>query len=251
MRHTLYWIAVILLLLPADLSAQKYTLKKLESSEIAITSRWDSSIPKEDVKFLAPYKARVDSVMKRVIGHSDVYMTDRRPESLLSNFISDVLLKSAVPFGGADMAVMNMGGLRSIMPKGDVTFGDVFEISPFENMYTIVTMRGSDVLALFSQMAGVGGEGISGATLVITSDGKLLDAKIQGRAVEPDATYRIATLDYLAEGNDKMEAFKLATKKTITTKTVRQVLIDFISNEEAHGRAITSKLEGRITVSDK
>ena len=247
----MYWIAVILLLLPADLSAQKYTLKKLESSEIAITSRWDSSIPKEDVKFLAPYKARVDSVMKRVIGHSDVYMTDRRPESLLSNFISDVLLKSAAAYGGADMSVMNMGGLRSIMPKGNITFGDVFEISPFENMYTIVTMRGSDVQKLFEQMASVGGEGIAGATMVITATGKLLDAKMGGKAIDPDATYRIATLDYLAEGNDKMEAFKLATKKNITTKTVRQVLIDYISNEEAQGRAITSKLEGRVTVSDK
>jgi 2',3'-cyclic-nucleotide 2'-phosphodiesterase (5'-nucleotidase family) len=250
-KRKLLFVAIALLALPVGLSAQKYKLQKMVATRYSIDKRWDALIPKEDKAFIAPYKVKVDSLMKPVLGRSAVNMTSHRPESLLPNFIADVLLKAAVPYGGADMAVMNIGGVRSVLPVGDINFGEVFEISPFENHYTILTMHGQDVLTLFAQIAKVGGEGLSGAKITITKDGRLLNAEIAGNPVSADSTYRIATLDYLAEGNDKMEAFRLAVKKNITDKLVRQVLIDYIKGEAAQGRAVTAKMEGRVTVVDK
>ena len=64
----------------------------------------------------------------------------------------------------------------------------------------------------------LGGEGLSGARLVITKDGKLKDAKINGQEIEPDKLYTVATLDYLAEGNDGMTAFLEATERVCPEK---------------------------------
>lgn len=50
------------------------------------------------------------------------------------------------------------------------------------------------------------GEGLSGACLEISGDGKLLDATVAGKEIEDSKEYKVATLDYLAEGNDHMTA---------------------------------------------
>ena len=130
----------LLLALPLSASAQKYKLKKMDAGRIEITSKYDERITADDHKLLAPYKASVDSIITPIVGHSAKYMVEQRPESLLSNFMADMLLYSAQKCGGAELAVIKIGGLRSIMPEGEVSYGDIFEISPFENKLCIVEL---------------------------------------------------------------------------------------------------------------
>ena len=68
----------------------------------------------------------------------------------------------------ADFGLCNIGGLRSTMPKGKVTYGDVLEIATFENCLCILSLDGRKLTELMEQLAAVGGEGISGARLVIS-----------------------------------------------------------------------------------
>ena len=103
---------------------------------------------------------------------------------------------------------MNMGGLRSSLPAGEITFETIYEITPFENTLCIIEMTGKDVRRLFEDMARVHGEGLSGAQLVISKDGKLLDAKVGGQELDDDRTYTVSTIDYLAEGNDHLDTFR-------------------------------------------
>ena len=49
-------------------------------------------------------------------------------------------------------------------------------------------------------IAAVHGEGLSGACIEISGDGKLLDATVAGKEIEDSKEYKVATLDYLAEG---------------------------------------------------
>lgn len=60
--------------------------------------------------------------------------------------------------------------------------------------------------------------------------GRLLSAKINGRDVDPKASYRIVTLDYIAQGNDKMEAFKAKTavvSPQSEENNVRYLIMDY------------------------
>jgi hypothetical protein len=58
----------------------------------------------------------------------------------------------------------------------------------------------------------------------------------------------VVTLDYLADGNDSMNAFKDAIKMNNTGIVLRDIIIDYVRKQTAEGKAITSKIDGRITI---
>lgn len=226
-----------------------YHLTSVEGSRVLITSNFDSN-PDENVNsILLPYKAVVDSIMLPVIGKSSVAMTSRRPESLLSNLISDVLRESAAPYLGhpADLSVMNIGGIRSTLNKGDILYKNVYEILPFENSLCIVYMKGRHLKELMQNIVSVGGEGVSNVRLRATKERKIVDVTVGGAPVDDERVYVIATIDYLAEGNDKLVAFLKAEKKVSFEKaTIRQIFLDYITSQTAKGEEVTSRMEGRV-----
>ena len=151
-----------------------------------------------------------------------------------------------------DFAVYNMGGIRAALAEGDVTLGDIVDMAPFENKICFLTLSGTKVLELFGQIAHRGGEAVShGVEMVITKDGKLVSAKINGEPVEPARSYRVATLDYVAQGNDQMEAFKTRTNMVSpqgAENNVRFLIVDYFKDQTAHGIVVAPKVEGRIVV---
>ena len=108
------------------------------------------------------------------------------------------------------------------------------------------------MLELFSQMAHTGGEAVShGVELVFTHDHKLKSAHLNGKEIDPKASYRISTLDYLAQGNDKMEAFKSATdvvSPQATSNNTRFIIMNYFKEQTAQGRIVNARTEGRIRV---
>ena len=124
------------------------------------------------------------------------------------------------------------------------------KIAPFENALCVLTMDGATLKELFGQIASVHGEGLSGATLKIDVEGNLLEAKVNGRQIGAKKTYTVATIDYLAEGNDKMEAFRRASSKIFPKDALlRNLLLDYVKQCEQKGQFVTSQVEGRIKVS--
>lgn len=229
--------------------AQRFVTKEITPQRIEVTAAYDRHPDEGAWAIVQPYMAGVDSIMSPVLGQSAVDMPAHRPESLLSNWVCDVLREESARYGKkADIGLCNIGGLRASMPKGDITVGDIMEIAPFENRFCLLTMRGEDLLELFRQMAHSQGEGICGAQLNITRKGELLSATVGGQPVNPKKKYTIATIDYLAEGNDGLTALRKATKKSIKSDCVRDIYMDYIRREAAAGRAITAELEGRITI---
>lgn len=229
--------------------AQRYRLGTVKAARHEVTRLLDSRPDSGALRVVAPYRKAVDSIMSPVLGESEVAMTADRPESLLSNFVADVLREASVRAGKkADIGLCNIGGLRSTMPKGIVTYGDVLEIAPFENHLCVLSLSGKKMKELMEQIAAVGGEGISGAHLVITTDGRLLKAEIGGKPISEDSIYTVSTLDYLAEGNDKMYALKDHLSANKTDIAVRDLLMEAIRRSRDEGRKITAKIEGRIII---
>ncbi len=251
MAGRMWWLAGAFLLLSCR---PAYQLADVEGGRVAMTEAIDR-LPQNEaaVAIVQSYKEKVDSVMSPVIGRSKMEMDVDRPESLLSNFVADVLLRAGSNYIGhpVDFAVINVGGLRTSLPEGDVTYGDVYEILPFQNTLCILEMKGEAVQALFRQMAAVGGEGLSGARLVLSDDMQLKEARIGGKPVDPERVYQVATIDYLAEGNDGMPAFKEAVRRVCPEgMTIRQVVVDYIKECAGRGEALASKFDGRIRVEE-
>lgn len=216
-----------------------------------MTAEWDTMPNEKAMEVFAPYKAKVDSLMDPVIGKSAMDMTAKRPESLLSNLVADVLRNSATPYIGrpADIAIINVGGLRNSLSEGDITYRTIYEILPFENSLCILSLKGKDVKELMKDIIKVGGEGLSNVYMTVNKDMDIIDVKIGTDAINDEQLYEIATVDYLAEGNDRMTAFKKAEKRMcLEEATIRDIFMEYVKSEAAQGRSLTSKMEGRVTI---
>lgn len=249
---------IIIKLIPAALLAvvvcacrPVYTVVKTEGTMVAVDSTWDVNPDAEAVALLVPYKATVDSIMLRVVGTAAMSMDKGKPESLLSNLVADVLREAAVQVSGkpADMGLVNMGGLRNVLTEGSITCENIYEILPFENSLCVLTLKGSCLKELFRNIAARHGEGVSGVQLVIAQDGTLLEGTVAGQPVEDERLYTVATIDYLADGNDGMAALPQAEKRECPAgATLRSLFMDYVERQTAAGKKITSRLEGRVTV---
>jgi len=228
-----------------------YRITGVERSRILVDSKYDATPDKTAADFMAPYRQKVDSMMSPVVGRAACYMFADRPESNLSNLLADILVDAGKDYGEKPVfSVYNIGGIRAALAEGDITYGDVLDVAPFENKICFLTLTGGKVMELFGQIASVGGEGIShGVELVISENGKLLSAKIGGKDVDVNAEYRIATLDYLAQGNDKMEAFKSAkdvNSPESTDNNVRFIIMKYLKGKMDSGTEVRPVVEGRI-----
>lgn len=251
-RKTVYLVGLSAMLMGTG-CASHYELASVKRTRILVDSRYDAAPDAAAAKFMEPYKHRVDSVMGPVVGEVDHDMTAHRPESDLSNLLADIMVWGAKDYHEkVDFGVYNMGGIRAALSKGKVTYGDVLDIAPFENRICFVTLTGAKVLELFSQMAHTGGEAVShGVELVFTRDHKLKSARLNGKEIDPKASYRIATLDYLAQGNDKMEAFKSATNVVSpqeSSNNTRFIIMNYFKEQTAQGKVVNAHKEGRIRV---
>ena len=245
--------AAAMLLMVSPSAAQKYKVAKVERTRILIDQRWDAKPDAEAAQFIAPYKNKVDSIMGPVVGTIAHDMTRHRPESELSNLLCDILVWGGRQFNEQPVfSVYNMGGIRADFAKGDINVGDVSEVAPFENKICFLTLKGDKVLELFQQIAHRGGEGLSHAVrMVITKDGKLESVTLNGEPVDPEKSYRIATLDYLAEGNDQLVAFKSGTDVFAPKQkenNVRYIIMNYFREMKAQGKVVESKIEGRCSV---
>jgi len=248
-----YFLFPLLSLLLMAACRSHYEMAGVARSRILVDSRYDAQPDAAAAEFLQPYKLKVDSVMGPVVGRSAKYMTAQRPEGTLSNLLADIMVWGGRDFNEQpDLGIYNMGGVRADLPQGEVTYGDVLDVAPFENKIAFTTLSGADLMELFRQIAAVGGEGVSHSVrLVITRDGQLVSAAVGGQPVDPARDYRIATIDYLLGGTDKMEAFKKGRNVNSpqeVSNNSRFVIMDYFREQQKQGRTVDAEIEGRITI---
>ncbi len=238
--------------------AQRMSVVGMERSRILVDARYDGvdSARVADIEaFMKPYTAVVDSMMSPVVGRLEVGISSHAPESPLSNLLADILVWAGSRYGERPvMGVYNMGGIRASLSAGDVTYGDVLEVAPFTNKICFLTLSGESLMELFRQIAAEGGEGVShGVKMIITKDGELRSATLHGRAIDPKASYRIATIDYLAAGNDGMTAFKQKIDLNAPAgkeNDSREVICEYFRSMAKAKREIRPMTEGRIIIEE-
>jgi len=251
MKLNKYLIINLLTISLVSCSHKTWTITQESSIKIPLDSRTEVLADKNYQTYLQPVKQKIDAQMNEVIGQAAETMKGYAPESLLSNFSADVYRQAASDFLGkkVDISVVNLGGLRTEIPTGDITVRKVFELMPFENELVIVWIKGDKLQELLNFFASVGGEGVSGLRMEIHGS-KAEKVEIDGKPLDITKLYSIATNDYLAGGNDKMIQLAQYDKRVNTGKKIRTVLLDYIKTETLKGNKIQSKLDGRVKTVD-
>lgn len=193
-----------------------------------------------------PYKLSIDSQMNAVIGVAALDLERKRPEGLLNNLVADIMFHEGKRKNlSFDFVHSNFFGLRNPISAGPIRAFKIYELMPFENYFVTVTLKGADVQELFNYIAALNGDPISGARFKIR-DGKAIDIQINGVAFDPSRDYTVLTIDYMANGGDKAEVYTRGIKRLDTSYRLRDAILDYIKQQQARGKAITSKLDNRI-----
>ena len=252
-RQLVYGVFATLML--ASCAPKHYQLTGVERTRIIVDSRYDQNPDEAAAQFLAPYKKVNDSIMAPIMGKVAHNMHPDRPESDLSNLLSDILVWASKDYNEQPvLGIYNMGGIRADLIKGNVTYEDVLSVAPFENKIAFTTLSGESLLKLFRQIAHRGGEGVSkGVELVITKDGQLVSARLHGQEIDPKADYRVVTIHYVLQGNDGMTAFtegKDDVSPEDASNNSRYLIMNYFKDKYARGEVVDAQVEGRIKIQD-
>jgi 2',3'-cyclic-nucleotide 2'-phosphodiesterase (5'-nucleotidase family) len=208
------------------------------------------SIPADPqlAELVAPFREAMAERISEVVGEAAGPMEEGHPEGPLGNFAADAILWAARSraAGQVHFAVTNNGGLRIPLAQGPITVGTMFELMPFENLISILTLTGRQVEELALWMAGRGGEPVADLSFSIVGEGEARAARnirIGGEPLDLEGIYRVATNDYLANGGDDQEIFLSAQEREDLPLLVRDALIEYLREI----RVIDYRVEGRIT----
>ena len=192
---------------------------------IPVDKRLDAKVSPELAAVIEPYRAGVDSLMRVPIARSSRALSNS--DDALLNFVADYIKRRGDELApGGDFAITNKGGIRKGLPKGGVSEGMIINMLPFNNRVEVIEILGKDLLENFDIMARQGGNGVSREVLATynPATGACTEVLISGRPIDPAKTYRMATIDYLANGGDYMKPLtrgkKIASSPSILSKDV-------------------------------
>ena len=246
-------LAAILLFIVVFLTGcHSMIVTRVESTNIRLDSTLTIAPDSKMESVIQPYRTQLMKDMGEVLCISKVPLFGGRPESLLTNFCADLLRDESdsiclkqYPGMRINVAMVNRGGLRVPIPKGEVKVQDMFELMPFENEVVFLKISGGDLRRFIDHMASRGGEGVSGMRFGI-KENKGLAPEIEGKPLDDSKNYWLATSDYLANGGDGSGILSRITDRIATGVRFRDMFIDHLRKMGRKGLAIDVNTDGRI-----
>ncbi|MDR2084681.1 MAG: 5'-nucleotidase C-terminal domain-containing protein [Bacteroidales bacterium] len=247
MRKNYFYLLVTLLVvlfLGCGTKRASYELKSLDGYNVLMDKSFDENKDPIADSILNVYKAHTVTILDSVIGYSKVFMDKGlREESVLGNFAADIIATAAEEIFDTkvDMGLMNRGGLRTSLPQGEITLGDIFKVFPFENHVTIVEIKGNFLKQLFEDFAATNVQCLSRVKLVIENK-EIKTLLVDGKTIDNEKIYKIGTIDFIAEGNDNMKVLKNAVNRYDSPILIRDAVAKYVYNNSP----VDSKKDGRI-----
>ncbi len=229
-----------------------------EKEDISLIIKKDGMLLPQDsdmVKLVDGIKTEQSKISEVIVGKTEVKLLGDRKvvragESNLGNFLTDAMLWKT----GAEIALTNGGGIRSSIDAGDITRGEVITVLPFGNYVIVQELTGKDIkAALENGIAGYPSQDYGPfahvAGLKYVYDGtKAVGERVvsvtlaNGKALDLNTTYKVATNDFIAAGGDNYVMFK--GKKVLGNyESLEEILTSYIQS----GAKAKADVEGRIT----
>ncbi len=236
-------------LLAAASCQRSFHVAKQQSSRLAI----DADVPADSsmLRWLAPYKQRLDATMNAPLVTMGERLEKSAPESPLDDLLADALLVQAgKKYGKAiDVSHLNYGGIRSGLPAGAVTTGNLFEVMPFDNQLVVLTLTGTQLMQFLNHFAANDNALVVGGVRVKIHEKTVTAATLtNGRAIAPDQTYTVAMSDYVANGGGGADFLKTVAQRDNVNYLIRDALIDYFREQGKVGKPLTPQADGRITL---
>ncbi|MBO9585191.1 MAG: 5'-nucleotidase C-terminal domain-containing protein [Flavobacterium sp.] len=228
------FVIFLTLFLISSCSSKNYNLTKIEGKQLPVTEKTGETAEIEN--FIKPYRDHINKDLDNVLAYCPETLdkSTGKWQTGIGSLLADVCVQRGnIVFNARekkdiDICLLNHGGIRAILPKGNVTTRSAFEIMPFENSLVVMALKGEQILDIAAYIIKEKKpQPLSGMTFTITKDNKAKNIMVQGKPLDVNKTYYVATNDYLANGGDNMAFFAKSTQKFDLNYKLRDVLIDY------------------------
>lgn len=200
-----------------------------------------------------PYKNKIETQMNEIIAYSDTILTKEGVESSLANFVMESMEMEFKQLSYDTIkqliCMINRGGLRNNLPKGDIKIGTIFEIMPFDNEIVILKISGKKLTEAINSFC-ENGKLFSSHIQFRIDHKKAINIHIGNIPINENEAYYILTSDYLAAGGDNSGFFAHPSFYQNTGVKVRDAMINYCRFLTKNKTTIKSKKDGRITKSE-
>lgn len=218
-------------------SPKNYNLNKIEGKQLPVTEKIGETPSIE--AFIKPYRDHINQDLDNVLAYCPETLdkSTGKWQTSIGSLLADVCLQRGNTVFKSrenkdiDLCLLNHGGIRAILPKGNVTTRTAFEIMPFENNLVVIALKGEQIQDIAAYIIKEKKpQPLSGMTFTITKDNTAKNIMVQGKPLDLNKTYYVATNDYLANGGDSMTFFAKGTQKFDLNYKLRNVLIDYFKD---------------------
>lgn len=187
--------------------------------------------------------------VKQVIGYSTEYMERTYPECALYDWYVDELMRATADSldRKVDIGIVNRGGVRIDMPKGEIFYDDIMSMFPFKNNLCYVALKGKDVRVILDQMAASTFQ-ILGGIKVVAKDGKIVSATVNDEPLDDEKVYGIATLNFLLDGGDGYKIANNALEVLQTRGWLYDTMLPYVQSLTAAGKPVEYTNQHWITI---
>ena len=124
-----------------------------------------------------------------------------------------------------------MGGIRSIISKGNISKKTAFELMPFENQILLLKLRGDIIVEMVEYLIREKkSHPIYGLQIQLDQNYNLKNLNVNGNELDLNTFYNVATTDYLLKGGDNMDFFAKNLKTFDLKIKMRDVLIKYFQS---------------------
>jgi len=229
-------VVLLICLIIFSACKQDIHLSKIEGKQINISDSLTIDQNIED--FIKPYRENVNKNLDSILAYAvDTYSkSDGEYNTAIGNMMADAVYEQSNPVfkkrtgKDIDFVLLNHGGIRAIISKGNITTRTAYEVMPFENSTVVVTLKGAQVQELIEYLSTAKrAHPISKLNIVLDTDGNFKSAGLNGQPLDFSKTYNVATNDYLYNGGDRMDFFQTNDSLYVLDYKIRNVLIDYFT----------------------
>ena len=237
---------------------KKYVVTKIEGKEIGITDKNSevahssaSEQAQQIENFIKPYRDRIDADLNTVLSNaSETIDKSGEWQTPMGNFLADITFeKSGTVFQmrekkSIDICLLNHGGIRSTIPKGNVTARTAYEVMPFENSAIVIGLKGEQIMEMINYIISEKKpHPLKGLTFTLDKNNQPKNILINGKAFDNNKVYYVVTSDYLSNGGDNMIFFKKGVAQYDLNYKLRNIIIDYFKEN----KIITANKDIRIS----
>jgi len=213
---------------------QEYHLNKIEGKQIPVSD--SIALNTEIDKFIKPFRDNLEKDMSKVLSYSPktYHKKDGDFNTAIGNLMAHIVLEESNPIfkqrtgKNIDMVLLNHGGIRAPINKGNITTETAFQVMPFENSIVVVALKGQQIDSLVHYLSKAKkAHPIEGLNLTIDKDYNVIKVLINNQNIDKNKTYFVATNDYLYNGGDNMSFFKTNDTVYSLDYKIRNAMIDY------------------------